>query len=57
MFVNKKWSEELPACKIMMDSRKRWWSDNEKEEVIAEMSNYSYQDYNEEFYDSYDSYE
>lgn len=57
LFVNKKWSEELPACKIMMDSRKRWWSNNEKEEVIADMSNYSYQDDNEEFYDSYDSYE
>jgi len=60
IFKNNKWEEEIPACKIMMDTKETWWSKNEKEKMINAMENSHYQ--NEEFnsddwYDSYDSYE
>jgi competence protein CoiA len=51
-FKNKKWEEEVPACKIMMDTKESWWSKNEKEEMIK---NYQYNEDNS--YDSYDNYD
>lgn len=60
LFINKKWNEEIPACKIMMDNREKWWSKHEKEEMINAMENmpYQHEDFDsEDWYDSYDYYE
>ena len=59
-YINKKWEEEIPACKIMMDTKEIWWSRNEKEEMIDSMENSPNQndEFNsEDMYDSYDYYE
>lgn len=60
MFTNKKWDEEIPACKIMMDTREKWWSENEKEEMINNMGStlYQHEDFDsEDLYDPYDYYD
>lgn len=58
MFSNKKWDEEIPACKIMMDTNETWWSKDEKEEMIAAVENTSPQIEDPvEWYDSYDCFE
>ena len=55
LFRNPKWAENIPACKIMMDTKEAWWSKNEKEKLISNMS--SDCQYNEdEYYDSFDNY-
>lgn len=59
LFKNKKWDEEIPACRIMMDNKEKWWSENEKEEIMHTMENshYQHEDFDsEEWYDSYDYY-
>lgn len=58
-FINKKWAEEIPECKIMMDTKEKWWPENEKEEIMHTMENshYQHEDFDtEEWYDSYDYY-
>ena len=60
MFKNKKWDQEIHACKIMMDIRDTWCSKKEKEEMINAMKDIHYQHEDidsENWYDSYDYYE
>lgn len=54
LFKNIKWEEEIPACKIMMDTKDTWWSKNEKEEMINMSNNCQYNE--DEYYDSFDNY-
>lgn len=55
LFRNPKWKEDIPACKIMMDTKEQWWPKNEKEKLIETLPKYEY--YSEDdCYDVFDNY-
>lgn len=55
----KKWSEEIPACKIILDKDEPWWDKDEKRHLMEKLeqnqqdfSNYNYpHDFHDSYYD------